>query len=279
MPRTYDAIDYIEPVSDSMMEAFGNIANYNVVDGCEVTYSESAMTVTIAAGNVRHNGTTVPVAEQTDTLVADGSNPRFTWVTVDSTGTISLQAGTAASDPTVPEVGDNVELALVRIEAGQTIAARCTYKMDKRVFGPRLVTTTSGGSSAILSSDVSTTTSMQAVTGLSLSVSANTSYAWQALIVYTASASGDYYWQITGPTGSVLAMQEERFNLAATGEVHYATAGASTGGSANGFGTSTPGVIAVQGSALIGSTAGTLQFYHRSDNNGKTKAKSRLELL
>ena len=281
MPRNWQATDSVDIASDSMVEQFGNLATYNVVDGCDITYSASGLSVSVSAGSVTHNGARIAVAGGSITLVPDATYPMSVWVAVNSSGTVEAVTGTAAAEPVVPELGDRVEIALVKVEANQTIAAACEHKMDRRLFGPTLVTV--GGSdsaSATLSADAATTSTMANVVGLSVSVAANTVYAFRLLIHYTASASADYSWRVTGPTGAVvIAEQSVGYNLSAVGEVRYAASTSATGGSANGFGTSTPGVLAVYGSLLTGATAGTLQYQHKSDASGKTKAKSRLELL
>lgn len=135
MPYVAAAEDGIEPVSDSIWEIVANIANYNVVSGCAVTYSASDMVATIASGTITHNGSSVTVAGNTVTLVADASNPRWTWIYVASTGTAAITSGDPLAVPTVPELGDNVALALIKVPAAQTIASTITYKLDKRIIG------------------------------------------------------------------------------------------------------------------------------------------------
>src|SRR5262245_13671805 len=105
MARTWAATDSTNWCSDSMMEQFGNMATYNVVSGCAYTPSGANLQVTVAAGTITHNGSSVSVAGNTVTLVADGSNPRWTWVAINSSGTAEIVSGTPASDPTEPEVG------------------------------------------------------------------------------------------------------------------------------------------------------------------------------
>ena len=130
------AEDGIEPVSDSVWEIVANIANYNVVSGCGVTYSAANMTATIAAGVVTHNGVSTAVAGNSVTLVADSANPRWTWIYANSSGTAAITSGDPLAVPTVPELGDNVALALVKVNAAATIANDITYKLDKRIIAP-----------------------------------------------------------------------------------------------------------------------------------------------
>lgn len=131
------AVDATEPVSDSSWEISANLADYNVVSGCTITYDSGNMTLDVAAGVVTHNGSTVIVAAQVNavTLVSDSSNPTFSWVGINSSGTVTLVTGTPAVDPAVPEQGDNVTLSLERISANETIANDVTH-IVKRIPAP-----------------------------------------------------------------------------------------------------------------------------------------------
>ena len=278
MPRTWQASDGVETVTDAMVEQFGNAANYNVIDGCDISYSATGLGITISAGNVRHNGSKIAVAGNSVTLIPDGTNPLWALVGIDSSGVAQIVHGTAAANPTEPELGDYVDICKVLVEANQTIANACAHKLDKRLYAPRILTLSGSGAVATLSADASTTTSMANVTDLKVDVSANETYTFRLLIHYTASATADYYWRLAGPTGSVITARQIYTDLAASETHRYAAGSASTAGYANGFGTSTPGVIIIEGSAVIGSTAGSLQYQHQS-SSGKTKAKSRLELF
>lgn len=135
MAYIYEDVDGVEPVSDSFGEAVGNQHLYGWLSGCAVTYSLSDMTVDLAAGQILFNGAPVTVATATGawTIVADGTNPRWSWLALDNTGAPVLVSGTAAAQPTVPELGDRVAVALVLVPANETIADNITYKLDKRV--------------------------------------------------------------------------------------------------------------------------------------------------
>lgn len=138
MSAIWSAQDNVEPIAGDTVASIANIANYAVVSGCAATYSGTDMVVTIASGTVLHNGTSTAVAGNTVTLVSDPSNPRWTRISINSSGTAIITSGTAAATPTVPALGDNVSVALVYIQAGQTIATNCTYKLDKRVIIPTI---------------------------------------------------------------------------------------------------------------------------------------------
>lgn len=136
MAITAEYSDATEPIADVDAEAANNQHLYGVLEGCGVTYDAANMTYDVAAGRILHNGSIVAVSAQTNagTLVADGTNPRWATIYLDSTGTEGLVHGTAAADPSKPETGDNVAIAMVLIEAGQTIANNIAVKLDKRVF-------------------------------------------------------------------------------------------------------------------------------------------------
>ena len=146
MTITWQAEDTVEPIADTTIEGIANFTNYSVTAGCGLTYSSSTMAVTVAAGSVLHNGVTVVVAGNSVTLVADATNPRWTWIGIPSSGTADIVSGTAAAIPSVPEIGDRVPLALVYVQAILAIANNATYKLDKRVMysGVNALMTTAG---------------------------------------------------------------------------------------------------------------------------------------
>jgi hypothetical protein len=121
---------------DSDAESVANQHLYGVISGCGVTYDAANLTYDIAAGTILHNGIPVTVAAQVDanTLVADSTNPRWTLISLNSSGTQVMTSGTAAATPSKPEVGDNVWIAAVKIEAAQTVANNISVKLDKRVM-------------------------------------------------------------------------------------------------------------------------------------------------
>lgn len=283
MTRTWQATDGLHWASDSLVEQFGNMANYNVVDGCAPSYSGANMNVTVAGGTITHNGSQVTVAGGSVALVADGFNPRYSWVCLDSSGTVTLVSGTAAAEvggermAEEPEVGDNVEVALVYISAGGTIAS-AQSAVDRRMFAPRASDT----DAAVLEADddiVSTT--LGNVTGLAVALEANTSYIFRALIHYTAAAAADYKFSFTVPASAVIhAMCTYTDTTGSVVSSSITSSGSSV--SANGFGASTPGVIEVAGSVITAGTSGNLQYQHAAvvvSGTPYTKAKSRIELF
>lgn len=157
MTITYQAQDSDEFAHDTDFEQFGNLYNYYVSDGCAITEDAANLTIDFAAGNIVHNGALVAVAAQVNglTLVADASNERWSYATLDSGGSAVLVSGDAAADsstePTKPELGDRVAVKFYKIEAAQTIAASISVALDKRVLGPTdMIITSSGGHMGVL---------------------------------------------------------------------------------------------------------------------------------
>lgn len=128
------AVDSTEPIADSDYELATNQGLYHVVDGLVPTFDAADMTVDFTAGTVMHNGLLLTVAAENNavTLVSDGSNPRWTWGGVDSSGDLVIVSGTAGATPAKPEHGDNTIIFLVRIDASETIANDAT-QIDKRI--------------------------------------------------------------------------------------------------------------------------------------------------
>lgn len=107
-----------------------------VLTNCAVTAQGSPdMTVAVAAGTVQINGVSVAVTGANGTITtADSSNPRLDVVSINSSGTIVVTAGTPAAEPAIPTIpASSAILALVRIPANDTTISS-TQIVDKRVF-------------------------------------------------------------------------------------------------------------------------------------------------
>jgi hypothetical protein len=135
MANTLQAQDTNEPFSDTDYELLGN-PTYRVVSGCAVTYDAANLTVDVAAGVIKHNGSFVTVSEQLNvvTIAVDGSNPRWSYLTINGSGTVILTSGTAASTPVKPEAPEGVFLAMLLVVNGDTTANGITVKLDKRIL-------------------------------------------------------------------------------------------------------------------------------------------------
>lgn len=134
------AVDTDELFHDTDYEVLGNQQTYGVLTGCVLTEDASNMTVDLGAGAILHSGSIVNVTAATDTqtLVADGSNERWAAICLSSAGASVLVSGDPAAsssvEPAKPEIGDRVLLKMYKIQAAQTIANNCEYKLDKRIL-------------------------------------------------------------------------------------------------------------------------------------------------
>ena len=107
-----------------------------VISGCAVTAQGTPnMTVAVASGVVSVAGVRASVTGANSTIgTADGTDPRFDMITVNSSGTIATTAGTAAAVPELPNIPSNsVVLALIFVPANDTTIAT-NQITDKRVF-------------------------------------------------------------------------------------------------------------------------------------------------
>lgn len=138
MAYTYEDADDVEPISDGVGEQYGNVGIYNVISGCAVTYSAANLTFDVAAGEITHNGLYITVAAQAASgpLVADTTFPRWTWITLSSSGVVGMSAGDPAAIPSVPEYGNTVPIALVYVQANLTVANSATTKLAKTLPTP-----------------------------------------------------------------------------------------------------------------------------------------------
>ncbi|HET6497360.1 MAG TPA: hypothetical protein VFH61_18595 [Thermoleophilia bacterium] len=136
MARLFAVNDTTMPIPDTHMEMVANAQSHGVIGGCGVTLDAADLTLDIAAGAIVSNGAPVVVAAQANalTLVADSTNPRWSWVALNSSGTAVLVSGTAAASPAIPELNatDDVPLMLVYVAAGGTVASSQT-NYDQRI--------------------------------------------------------------------------------------------------------------------------------------------------
>ena len=110
-----------------------------VISGCAVTESSpAAQTVDVAAGTALLAGVETTVSAQADQAVsaADGSNPRIDLITVNSSGTVVVTAGTPASQPVAPAIpASSVPLAFLYVAASDNTHADNQIN-DKRIVLP-----------------------------------------------------------------------------------------------------------------------------------------------
>ena len=108
-----------------------------VISGCAVSESSpAAQTVDVALGEVVETGEQITVSAQAGVAVsaADGTNPRFDLITLNSAGTVVVTAGTAAAQPVMPAVpATSIPLATLFIAASDNTHANNQIN-DKRVL-------------------------------------------------------------------------------------------------------------------------------------------------
>lgn len=269
MAYQFQNVDTTEPVSDTDGELKANVHLYGVISGCDVTLDSGNLTVDVAAGKILHNGSIVSVSAQTNavTLVADGSNPRFSWVALNSSGTAVLVSGDAAADPDVPELGDYVALSLIRIPAGETLASNCT-DIEKRIpaHHPTSVVVKSADET------VNNSTTMQSDDELTFTVAANSVYTVKAIIRYDSGATPDFKFQWIAPTAATIdgvAHVADSSYTAAGAVIAESTAITTTAG----LGAGMPGPILCDFTVMTGANAGsvTLQWAQNTLDASDTK--------
>lgn len=109
LPNTGDAFNpnQAEPDTVDFEALLAAYLGTGVLSGCAVTESSpAAQTVDIASGTVLLAWEKISVSAQADKAVsaANGSNPRFDLITINSSGTAIVTAGTAAAQPVLPAI-------------------------------------------------------------------------------------------------------------------------------------------------------------------------------
>lgn len=272
MTITLQASDALEYFHDTDYELLGNQGRYGVFSGCAVTYDASDLTVDVAAGTVLHNGSVVQVAAQADavTLVADGSNKRWSYIAVNSSGTVVLVSGDAAADsstePTKPELGDYVLLSMVKIEDAQTVANDIAVKLDKRVMLPSITVIKQSDES------VSSSTALQNDDELVCYLDASTKYAFEAMIGYVSDATPDYKNAFTVPSGATIVWTAMYTNASSTLAIGHVAA---SGSGLSCLGATTAQGIQISGYVVVDSTAGALTYQFAQNSSDATAATTK----
>lgn len=138
IPNEVDAAfsDQAEPDSGDFDIILRGLHRTGVISGCAVTAQGSPdMTVAVAVGVISSNGKRFAVTAGNVTVgAADGTNPRFDLIGVNSSGTKGITAGTAAANPVFPSIAaDTVVLAAVYVPASDT-DIDSNQIVDKRVI-------------------------------------------------------------------------------------------------------------------------------------------------
>lgn len=112
-------------------------ASCNVISGCATTATGSSMVLTVASGFVRLGlGVTVTVPGNTVTVgAADATNGRYDLVVASSSGTATVIAGTAASQPVFPTFNPLTQVPLYAVYIPPAATTLATANLvDKRVI-------------------------------------------------------------------------------------------------------------------------------------------------
>ncbi len=108
-----------------------------VDSGCAVTESSpAAQTIDVAVGVVALNGSQIAVTAQPDEAVsaADGTNPRIDLISINSSGSVVVTAGTAAAQPVAPAIpATSIPLAFLYVPTSDNTHADDQIN-DKRVL-------------------------------------------------------------------------------------------------------------------------------------------------
>lgn len=132
----WTAQDNVEPIQADTIGALANVAGFATISGCTQTYSGANLNVAIAAGLGIHTNSPIAIAGNNVTLVADPTNPRWTYGYINASGVAAIVSGSAAVTPAVPDTGANPTNFLTYVQANLTVANNATYKLDKRVITP-----------------------------------------------------------------------------------------------------------------------------------------------
>ncbi len=121
IPNRPDAFDKEQAAPDSQNweMILDGLQRTGVISGCAVTESSpAAQTIDVAVGVVSLVGSKISVSAQPDVAVtaADGTNPRKDLISVNSSGTVVVTAGTAADPPAIPAIPANsVEIGVLLV--------------------------------------------------------------------------------------------------------------------------------------------------------------------
>lgn len=199
MARLFATNDTTMPIPDTHMEMAANQQTHGVIGGCGVTLDAADLTLDIAAGAIVSNGAPVTVAAQANalTLAADSSNPRWSWVALNSSGTAVLVSGTAAATPSIPELNstNDVPLMLVYVAAAATLASAQT-NYDQRI--PLTVQTWQCSSTLTSNAD----DVLSDVTGLKFFIDASQTWVFEAELQLSSAATPDFKMAFTVPSGA-----------------------------------------------------------------------------
>ena len=281
---TYAAVDADEYWHDTDAETIASVHTYGVISGCTVTGDAANMTVDLAAGVILHSGSSVTVAGAADayTLVSDGSNERWAALCISSAGAAALVSGdpaaSASSEPSKPEIGDRVVVAMAKIQAAQTIAANVEYMLDKRVITHvrsellAYKTSTQVFTTNITFADV---TAQAGGSGgnMAFAIAASEAVVARFVIPVTFGGTGGVKFQLTGPSSPTVVNATAHFpvtSLATTGLTSTVTSFSSAIMSRDTTSQMIAGTVYIDVLIVNGSTAGTVTLQAAQDNANST---------
>lgn len=104
-------------VDNAISAITGGIASLNMVaSGCGVVYSGTGLTWNLSAGTYYIDGDLYAANAQSTALdAADGANPRFDALVLDTAGVFDSITGTAAANPSLPAIDSTTHLVLTYV--------------------------------------------------------------------------------------------------------------------------------------------------------------------
>ena len=189
-----------------------------VVSGCDVTQSSgSEMEIDVASGEVLIAGASTTVSAQPDRTIAtaDGTNPRFDLVTINSSGTVVVTTGTPAVQPVSPDMPDatSVPLAYVYVPASDTTIT------DNQIHDKRVLLVASAGASTMYAenSGEDFVVSTSAFPWKGSSVTPNVDIDIHGLVfIGTVISGGDYQGAVITESGGTVATITKSEEVTAT---------------------------------------------------------------
>jgi hypothetical protein len=197
---------------DTLALAAGGVTG--VVSGCAVT-TNGNMTLAVAAGTVKVAAAAASVTGGNVTVTAAHATlDRIDLVVVNSSGTKSVTAGTAASTPVQPAIpASSVCLAQIYVPAADTVIG-ATQIIERRVFVPA-VPAAQGWNTLSKAADQTKTSDATFANDNTLlfTAGASTKYRVRASIWIDTSANADFKWQLSGPAAPTLVgIHQTQFN-------------------------------------------------------------------
>lgn len=131
-----NARDYADVLRDRLRYASSAYPNVVISGGVVTEQSTPDMTVAISAGQAIVNGTVcVWDAQNSGTITAPSSNPRFDIVVINSDNSISIVAGTESADAVLPSISDSQKAVAILMLTSSTTSITSSEIIDARKQG------------------------------------------------------------------------------------------------------------------------------------------------